>query len=127
MPPQALREPRSHRNDPTLAGLAQLIEQRGAEGESTPTLVRVVRDQPLPLSLWEERIWELSRDREISARYTTARPYRLRDPLNKDALRECLDAMVRRPRFCGRPTSQETASPSEWCTDRCRSPSGRSI
>src|SRR6185369_16932813 len=60
-------------NHPTLAGLAQLIEQRGAEGESTPPLVRVVRDQPLPLSLWEERIWVLSRDREISARYTTAR------------------------------------------------------
>jgi amino acid adenylation domain-containing protein len=83
---------------PTLADLAHAIDGlrgRGNLRDQAP-LVRAPRDQPLPLSLSQERTWKHLRTIRDPASYTMAFSYRLRGPLDVDALRASMDYLVRR-------------------------------
>jgi amino acid adenylation domain-containing protein len=84
-------------NHPTLHRLARFIDGRGrSRTNSTPPMLPAPRDQPLPLSFWEERTWNYSQTPEDSAGYTAARPYRLLGPLDVEILRACMSYLERR-------------------------------
>jgi amino acid adenylation domain-containing protein len=82
---------------PTLAALAATIDElrRVRAGRLRP-LVRVARAVPLPLSYAQERIWKYSQTPEGMAGYTAARYYRIRGPLDVEALRASMSFMARR-------------------------------
>jgi amino acid adenylation domain-containing protein len=85
-------------DNPTIAGLATLIERLASSGSSNgaPPLVRVSRDGPLPTSFAQERTWRDSQIPEKTAMYTDAVALRLRGPLDVAALRRAVDHVVRR-------------------------------
>ncbi|CAN5909862.1 hypothetical protein BH11VER1_BH11VER1_09800 [soil metagenome] len=77
---------------PTLAALASAVDvlRAAAPAEATSPLVRVSREEPLPLSLFEERSWKFSQTQKGAAGYTTAGRHLVRGPINVDVLRDCL-------------------------------------
>jgi len=83
---------------PMLADLATLIDELSRSGpEKDPQqLVRVPRENPLPLSFFQERIWTYSQTRKAAAAYTVARSYRLLGPLDAEVLCECMTYIARR-------------------------------
>jgi acyl carrier protein len=83
---------------PVLADLAALIDELARTGPARDPqrLVRVPREDPLPLSFFQERIWSYSQTPKAAAPYTVARSYRLRGPLDAEALRECMTYIARR-------------------------------
>jgi amino acid adenylation domain-containing protein/non-ribosomal peptide synthase protein (TIGR01720 family) len=107
---------------PTLAGLAEVVEQaRGtAGGESAAPLVRVPRDVDHPASFAQERLWFLQRLEPESVAYNMAALVRLEGALDVAALRRSLAEVVRRhealrttfPERDGRPV-QRIAPPAE--------------
>lgn len=84
---------------PTIAQLATHIEAaRGVEHaiHRTP-IVQVSRDDELPLSFAQERLWFISRMGESASRaYHIVTAHRLEGPLNEGALVASLDEIVRR-------------------------------
>ncbi len=55
---------------PTVAGLAAFVEEeRGKLGQGLPSIERAARDQPLPLSFAQERLWFLDQLQPGSAAY----------------------------------------------------------
>ncbi|MFN8596432.1 MAG: amino acid adenylation domain-containing protein [Anaerolineae bacterium] len=83
---------------PTIAGLASLIDvaQRAETGVSVPPLVRVSRDQVLPLSFSQQRLWFLDQLEPNSPIYNLPEAMRLHGPLNLAALERSLNEIVRR-------------------------------
>ena len=83
---------------PTIEGLAALIDEpAGAVSrEPVPPLVPVNRDEPLPLSYSQQRLWFLDRLEPGSAEYNTPMPVRLAGPVDVEALRAALGALVER-------------------------------
>ncbi|MEW5927966.1 MAG: amino acid adenylation domain-containing protein, partial [Gemmatimonadota bacterium] len=91
LPPRALFEA------PTVAALSERVEALRSEGApSAPPIVRVPRDEPLPLSFAQQRLWVVDRLEPGSAAYNMAFALRLRGALDVPALRGSLDALVRR-------------------------------
>lgn len=82
---------------PMLADLAQVIEEtlHGTRDEASP-LVPVPRDQPLPLSLFQERIWTYSQTPDALASYTAIRIFRLCGAIDVDILRDCMSYLATR-------------------------------
>ncbi|HEX2188130.1 MAG TPA: amino acid adenylation domain-containing protein, partial [Longimicrobiaceae bacterium] len=82
---------------PTVAGLAGRIEElRGAGTAAAPPIERVSRDEALPLSFAQQRLWLVDRLEPGSAAYNLPYALRLRGALDTVALRASLDALVAR-------------------------------
>jgi amino acid adenylation domain-containing protein len=83
---------------PTIAELAKRIESAIATGEvsTAPALVRVSREQPLPLSFSQQSLWFLDQLEPESYAYNLAYATEINGPLVTDALRKALNAIVER-------------------------------
>jgi amino acid adenylation domain-containing protein len=83
---------------PTVAGLAERIEQarRTAQGPQAPAIRRAARDQPLPLSFAQQRLWFIEQLNPGMATYIFPAAARLSGPLDVAALARSLDAIMRR-------------------------------
>ncbi len=83
---------------PTIAGLAEKVEMAlAAKAECLiPPLLPAPRDQDLPLSFAQERLWFLDQLTSGGASYNIAEAYRLSGPLNLAALEQSLNEVVRR-------------------------------
>jgi non-ribosomal peptide synthetase component F/SAM-dependent methyltransferase/acyl carrier protein len=83
---------------PTVAGLARAVElrQRSQQGTAMPPLERVSRDQRLPLSFAQQRLWVLDQIEPNSSLYNMPRALRLRGTLNLEALEKALNGIVAR-------------------------------
>jgi len=84
---------------PTIAGLAQEVNRLSC-GErralKTSPIVRVSRDQPLPLSHSQQRMWLIYQLAPESTAYNMPFASRQTGPLNKLALRHTIDAICSR-------------------------------
>jgi non-ribosomal peptide synthetase component F/acyl carrier protein len=87
---------------PTVAGLAELAQQRRASavGSASPATGGALRArvgaEPPPASYAQERIWSLCSTPKQSAGYTLAAATSLCGPLDVDALRASIEGILRR-------------------------------
>ncbi|GHO70187.1 hypothetical protein KSC_090790 [Ktedonobacter sp. SOSP1-52] len=83
---------------PTVAGMARLIEQALRQGLEigTPPLVPIARQQPLPLSFAQQRLWFLDQMEPGSTAYAVSMAGWLRGPLVPLALEQSLTTMIDR-------------------------------
>ncbi|MET0400641.1 MAG: amino acid adenylation domain-containing protein, partial [Longimicrobiaceae bacterium] len=82
---------------PTVAELAGRIEAlRGTVAPPAPPIERVSRDEALPLSFAQQRLWVVDRLEPGSAAYNMPAALRLRGALDSAALRASLDTLVAR-------------------------------
>ena len=83
--------------DPTVAGLAAIVEARIGQGASSrDPIPKAPRGAPLPLSFAEERLWFLHRLAPESAAYNCPALFRLEGPLDAGALEQSLRELARR-------------------------------
>ncbi|HEX2092659.1 MAG TPA: amino acid adenylation domain-containing protein, partial [Longimicrobiaceae bacterium] len=85
--------------NPTIAGLAERIEQarRAGAGVQAPPLVPAPRDgSPLPLSFAQQRLWFIDQLQPGSAAYNMPFPLRIRGGLDLAALERALTGIMRR-------------------------------
>ena len=82
-------------DQPTIRSLAAVIEQTTA-GVSAPPLVPVNRDQRLPLSFGQQRLWFVDQLEPGSVEYNVPVPLRLPGPVDVRALGAALAAVIRR-------------------------------
>ncbi len=83
---------------PTAAGMARAVEhrQRGDQSMLVPPIVRVPRNQRLPLSFAQQRLWVLDQIEPNNPLYNIPRAIRLTGVLNVEALQTALNAIVER-------------------------------
>jgi len=90
---------------PTVAGLAEAVTRAVAEGQSQAIATRagtsiplqpMSRDQPLPLSFAQQRLWFLQQLEPEAPLYNGAALVRLRGELDARALEQGLQAIVQR-------------------------------
>ncbi|MBZ4423317.1 non-ribosomal peptide synthetase, partial [Myxococcus sp. RHSTA-1-4] len=83
---------------PTVETLAAHLARTGesARGHQVPDIAPVPRTGPLPLSFAQQRLWLLEQLEPGSATYNMPSFVRLEGPLDVDALRRALDALVGR-------------------------------
>src|SRR5215470_13409805 len=83
---------------PTVAGIAQKIEQEKREGQLAPPppILPVLRDRNLPLSFAQQRLWFLDQLQPENPMFNIPQGYRLTGELDVDALRRALGEIVRR-------------------------------
>jgi amino acid adenylation domain-containing protein len=83
---------------PTIAGLAESIEAvlKGNEDIDIPPVQRAPRDQALPLSFTQQRLWLLDQLNVGGATYNLLSSLRLSGPLEVMAMEETLTEIVRR-------------------------------
>ncbi|HEY0371666.1 MAG TPA: amino acid adenylation domain-containing protein, partial [Thermoanaerobaculia bacterium] len=80
---------------PTLSAMAEVV--RAAGTSTMGRIERADRNQPLPLSLAQQRLWFLDQlDQAASASYAMTAALRLRGKLDVDALQATLDRLVAR-------------------------------
>jgi amino acid adenylation domain-containing protein len=84
--------------DPTVAGLAERIEEIRREHLRTPDLpiFPVARNRDLPLSFAQERLWFLDQLEPASAVYNLSSAWRLSGSLDLPALERSLSELLRR-------------------------------
>ena len=89
---------RSLFEQPTVARLAQIIEvaQREGHGLEAPSLISVSREEDLPLSFAQQRLWFLDQLEPGNSFYNIPAAVRLRGVLNVAALERTLSEVVRR-------------------------------
>ncbi|MFC9249741.1 condensation domain-containing protein, partial [Streptomyces sp. NPDC057136] len=81
-------------NEPTLRGLASVVE--GSARDLAPPVTPIDRDQTLPTSFAQQRLWFLDQFDPGSAEYVAPLHLRLRGALNVAALRAALGGVVAR-------------------------------
>jgi amino acid adenylation domain-containing protein len=83
---------------PTLADLSERIDQlrSSKRGVQRPPVMRARRDQPLPLSFFQERIWEYCQATSDPLQFSTHMNIDLRGPLDAALLQRSLTEVVRR-------------------------------
>ncbi|MDE3219630.1 MAG: amino acid adenylation domain-containing protein, partial [Nitrospirota bacterium] len=84
---------------PTIVGLAEEVThlRRGElKASKIPPIVQVPRDQPLPLSYSQQRMWLMYRLAPEGTAYNMPFASRQMGPLNKSALRSTIDAICSR-------------------------------
>ncbi|PKV11643.1 non-ribosomal peptide synthetase [Xanthomonas prunicola] len=80
-------------NHPQLHALARCVASAAAS--TLPAIVPTDRDQPLPLSFAQQRLWFLARlDAQAALAYLMPNGLRLRGRLDRHALRQALDRIV---------------------------------
>jgi non-ribosomal peptide synthetase component F len=110
---------------PTVAGLARRIEELRSElsGAQIAPLVRYSRDQALPLSFAQQRLWFVDQLTPGMALYNVPGRLRLSGSLDQSALQRALDEMWRRheilrtrfPAVDGQPIQHiDPAAPVDW-------------
>jgi amino acid adenylation domain-containing protein/non-ribosomal peptide synthase protein (TIGR01720 family) len=89
--------------NPTLASLASYIQTEiasskgiGAAAKQAPAIGAAPRQQPLPLSFAQQRLWFLEQMEPGSARYNIAWAVRITGPLNVEALEQSLNRIMER-------------------------------
>jgi len=84
--------------NPTVAGIAERIEEsrREEQGLATLPLVPVSREKDLPLSFAQQRLWFLDQLEPERSFYNIPYGVRLQGPVNVEALRNALNAIVNR-------------------------------
>jgi amino acid adenylation domain-containing protein/non-ribosomal peptide synthase protein (TIGR01720 family) len=82
----------------TLADLAQVVEKalQEAQGLTLPPIEPIPRDQPLPLSFAQQRLWFLDQLEPQSPQYNIPDAVRIRGNLDVEALERSLNEIVRR-------------------------------
>jgi amino acid adenylation domain-containing protein len=82
----------------TVAKLSKHIDhtRRAQESLSIPAMTRVSREQALPLSFTQQRLWILDQIEPNNPLYNIPRPIRITGPLNSDALQNSLNQIVSR-------------------------------
>jgi amino acid adenylation domain-containing protein len=90
--------PRTVFESPTIAGLAAEIEavMRAGQDLQMPSIERVRRDGPIPLSFAQQRLWFLNQMSQCSHIYNIPSALRLTGPLNVPALERSLNEIIRR-------------------------------
>ena len=85
-------------DQPTIAGLAQQVEQvlHKGEGIEKPPLVAVERPEEIPLSFAQQRLWFIDQLEPDSTAYLAPYVLRLRGELNAGALEKSLGELVSR-------------------------------
>ncbi|HJT66776.1 MAG TPA: amino acid adenylation domain-containing protein, partial [Pyrinomonadaceae bacterium] len=83
-------------DSPTVAGLAREIESTAAADQNLPPLKPAPRDQDLPLSFAQQRLWFLDQLEKGSAVYNCPAAVRFHGALNIAALEQSLGEVVRR-------------------------------
>jgi len=84
-------------DNPTVAGLAGIADSLRADNAvDAPQIVRCSRDNGLPLSFVQERVWKESQTAKAAAGYIITRAYRILGPLDRQMLRECMTHMAAR-------------------------------
>ncbi|MER6633913.1 condensation domain-containing protein, partial [Streptomyces sp. NPDC000987] len=81
---------------PTVAGLAARIDAAPDATGRLPVIGPADRSEPLPLSFGQQRLWFLDQLAPGSAEYVVPMAWRLRGPVNPEALRSALAAVVAR-------------------------------
>ncbi len=83
---------------PTVKGIATSIEAliRGGQSLPKPPITRVTRDQDLPLSFAQERLWFLYQLDPDSAAYHVLRPLRITGPLDVELMERTFTEVMRR-------------------------------
>jgi amino acid adenylation domain-containing protein len=82
---------------PTVAALAVQAEKSVTSLQpETPAMVRVSRDQPLPLSFAQQRLWVLDRMEPNNPLYNIPRVMRVKGDLKVKAVVDALNEIVRR-------------------------------
>jgi amino acid adenylation domain-containing protein len=105
---------------PTIAGLCEHLLTARRE-EPLPPITPVNRDEPLPLSFAQQRLWFLAQLEGESATYNMPAALRLEGPLDQEALEQSLRELVKRhdslhtrfPSKQGQP-SQEIEPAENW-------------
>ena len=82
-------------DQPTVAGLATVIEE-ATPGVAVPPITAAGRDEPLPLSFAQQRLWFLDQLDPGSTAYSAPSPVRLGGELDVAALGAALGAVVGR-------------------------------
>ncbi|HEX2094189.1 MAG TPA: amino acid adenylation domain-containing protein, partial [Longimicrobiaceae bacterium] len=101
---------------PTVAGLAERIEQARREGSGlrVPPVVRVPREGPLPLSFAQQRLWFLDRLEPGRSTYNLPYALRIRGGLDLRALQRALTELVRRHESLRTRFPVLDAQPVQW-------------
>ena len=81
---------------PTIAGLAKSVELAQKQEQSIPPLVAIARNQHLPLSFAQQRLWFLNALEPDSAFYNIPIMVRLEGQLNQAALEQSLNEIIQR-------------------------------
>jgi len=83
---------------PTIASMADRIQTdlQSEPARELPPILPVPRDQPLPLSFSQERMWFIQQLAPESSAYNISAALRLAGPVRRDALRYSLNQIVRR-------------------------------
>ncbi len=83
---------------PTVGGLAMVIDQQklASAGIQRPPIVPVNRDQELPLSFAQQRLWFLAQLEPESPFYNLPETYRIIGPLKVDVLQSSLNEVIKR-------------------------------
>src|SRR5262249_5507764 len=83
----------------TIESLAEAIsglQRAEATGDAPPPISRAPRDQDLPLSFAQQRLWFLDQLEPGKALYNVPRTWRLTGKLDLKALQKALDGLVER-------------------------------
>jgi amino acid adenylation domain-containing protein len=82
----------------TLAGFAETLSEasRAQAGKPVPPIVPVSRDQLLPLSFAQQRLWFIEQLEPAGAAYHIPQVLRIKGSLNIDALEKACNEIVRR-------------------------------
>ena len=83
---------------PTVAGLAMAVDKAklSASGISAPPIIPVSRDEVLPLSFAQQRLWFLNELEPNSPFYNIPETYVIEGPLNIEVLNNALNELIRR-------------------------------
>ncbi len=83
---------------PTVASLARIIDQMATETAAVniPELVRVSRENPLPLSFSQQRLWFLDRLKPDNPTYNIPSAIRFKGKLDIAALKKSIEDLVKR-------------------------------
>jgi amino acid adenylation domain-containing protein len=81
---------------PTVAQLAEAIAGMTKPGLEIPPITPIPRDQELPLSFSQQRLWFLDQLEPGSSFYNVPAPMRLTGKLNIPALRQSISEVIRR-------------------------------
>jgi amino acid adenylation domain-containing protein len=104
---------------PTVAALAQAAEQRqrGEQGLIVPPITNASRDQRLPLSFAQQRLWVLDQMEPDNPLYNIPRVLRLSGQLNVEAMESALNGIVNRHEVLRTIYSAEKGQPFQTVGD----------
>ena len=106
---------------PTVAGLAERVErmQREQHGLLAPPIVRVSRNQRLPLSFAQQRLWFLDQVEPNNPLYNIPRAIRLIGQFSVAAMESALNVIVKRHEILRTTYHAEKGEPFQVIAEEC--------